>query len=73
MFAAAGTIPLNGVNNGFEVNATPAAVQVTGVRGFCADQTGLIQFVIPGAAPIGVAAGTCAAIPNVPGTSGRVN
>jgi prepilin-type N-terminal cleavage/methylation domain-containing protein len=73
VFAAAGTIPIAGINNGFEVNATPGVVQVTGVRAFCADQTGLIQFVTPGPAPIGLAAGTCAAVPNVPGTSGPVN
>jgi type IV pilus assembly protein PilA len=73
LFNAAGTIPLGGVLNGFEMNATPTLVQVTGVRAFCADQTGLIQYVTPGAAPIGVAAGTCAAVPNVPGTSGPVN
>ena len=73
VFNAAGTIPVNGVNNGYEVNATPATVQVTGVRALCADQTGLIQFVTPGPAPIGVAAGACAAVPNVPGTSGPVN
>jgi prepilin-type N-terminal cleavage/methylation domain-containing protein len=73
VFNAVGTIPLAGVNNGFEMNATPTQVQTTGVRAFCADQTGLIQFVTPGAAPIGVGAGTCAAVPNVPGTSGPVN
>jgi type IV pilus assembly protein PilA len=73
VFNAAGTIPIAGVNNGFETNATPGTVQVTGVRAFCGDQTGLIQFVTPGAAPIGVAAGACAAVPNVPGTSGPVN
>jgi len=73
VFAAAGTIPIAGVNNGFELNATPGVVQVTGVRAFCAYQTGLIQYVTPGAAPIGVAVGNCAAVPNVPGTSGPVN
>jgi prepilin-type N-terminal cleavage/methylation domain-containing protein len=73
VFAAAGTIPIAGINNGFEVNATPAIVQVTGVRAFCGDQTGLIQFVSPGPAPIGLAAGTCAAVANVPGTSGPIN
>ena len=73
VFAAAGTIPIAGVNNGFELNATPTTVQVTGVRAFCANQTGLIQFVTPGPAPIGLAAGACAAVPNVPGASGPVN
>jgi type IV pilus assembly protein PilA len=73
VFNSAGTVPIGGVNNGFELNATPSTVQITGVRAFCADQTGLIQFVTPGPAPIGLAAGACAAIPNVPGTSGPVN
>jgi type IV pilus assembly protein PilA len=72
VFNAAGTLLNNGVNNGFEVNATPATVQVTGVRAFCADQTGLIQFVSPGAAAIGVAAGSCAAVAAVPGVSGPI-
>jgi type IV pilus assembly protein PilA len=73
VFNAAGTILLNGVLNGYEVNATPGTVQTTGVRAFCADHTGLIQFVTPGAAPIGVAPGACAGVANVPGTSGPVN
>jgi len=73
VFASAGTVPVGGVLNGFEVNATPAAVQTTGIRAFCANQSGLIQFVTPGAAPIGLAAGTCAAVPAVVGTSGPVN
>jgi len=73
VFNAAGTIPIAGVNNGFETNATPGTIQVTGVRAFCGDQSGLIQFVTPGAAPIGVGAGACAAVPNVVGASGPVN
>src|SRR5713226_7854251 len=71
-FNAAGTLLVGGVLNGFEVNATPATVQTTGVRAFCADQTGLIQFVTPGAAAIGVGPGACAAIANVPGVSGPI-
>jgi type IV pilus assembly protein PilA len=73
VFAAAGTLAIAGVNNGYEANATPGTVQVTGVRAFCADQSGLIQFVTPGPAPIGLAAGACAAVPTVPGASGPVN
>ncbi len=61
----------NGVNNGFEVNATPSTFQTTGVRAFCADQTGLIQFNVNGAA-IGVAAGSCAAVPAAVGLSGPI-
>jgi prepilin-type N-terminal cleavage/methylation domain-containing protein len=72
VFNAAGTLLVNGVLNGFEVNATPSTVQTTGVRAFCADQTGLIQFVTPGAAAIGVAPGACAAVANVPGVSGPI-
>ena len=71
-FAAVGTLLVNNVRNGFEVNATPAVVQTTGVRAFCADQTGLIQFFSPGAAAIGIAPGSCAAVANVPGTSGPI-
>ena len=73
VFNSAGTVLLNGVLNGYELNATPVLVQTTGVRAFCADQTGLIQFVTPGNAPIGIGPGACAAVPNVPGTSGPVN
>jgi len=72
VFNAAGTLLVNGVLNGFEVNATPSTVQTTGVRAFCADQTGLIQFKTPGGAPIGVGPGACAAVANVPGTSGPI-
>ena len=71
-FGAAGTLPVAGINNGFEINATPVTVQTTGVRAFCDDQTGVIKFVSPGAAPIGLGAGTCAGIATVPGTSGPV-
>jgi type IV pilus assembly protein PilA len=60
VFAAAGNTPVGGSFNGFEVNATPSVVQVTGVRAFCADQTGLIRFNTTGVA-IGTAAGSCAA------------
>jgi type IV pilus assembly protein PilA len=72
VFNAAGTLLTNGVLNGFEVNATPSTVQTTGVRAFCGDQIGVINFVSPGAAPIGVAAGACAAIANVAGVSGPI-
>jgi type IV pilus assembly protein PilA len=72
VFNAAGTLLVNAVYNGFEVNATPSVVQTTGVRAFCDDQTGVIKFVSPGAAPIGVAAGSCQAVATVPGTSGPV-
>jgi prepilin-type N-terminal cleavage/methylation domain-containing protein len=72
-FNAAGTLPdANGTLNGFEVNAWPTNVQVTGVRSFCDDQTGVIRFVSPSAGPIGVGAGTCAAVPSTPGVSGPI-
>jgi len=73
VFNAVGTVLLNGVFNGYELNATPVLVQTTGVRAFCADHTGLIQFVTPGNAPIGIGPGACAGVPNVAGTSGPVN
>jgi type IV pilus assembly protein PilA len=72
VFNGAGTLPdPNGNPQAFELNATPTAYQTTGVRAFCADQTGLIQFNINGKA-IGVGAGACAGVPNVPGQSGPV-
>lgn len=71
-FAAAGTNQVGGVFNGYEVNATANTVQTTGVRAFCSDTSGVIKFVTPGAAPIGLAAGSCAGVASVPGTSGPV-
>ena len=51
VFNAAGTNPdANGTLNGYEVNATPATLQATGVRAFCSDASGVVRFVIPGAA-----------------------
>jgi type IV pilus assembly protein PilA len=72
VFNAAGTLLVNGINNGFEVNATPTTVQTTGVRAFCDDQTGVLKFNSPGAAAIGVAAGSCAGLATVAGTSGPI-
>ncbi len=71
-FAAAGTLLVGGVLNGFEVNATPTTVQTTGVRAFCDDHTGVLRFVSPGGAPIGLGAGTCAAVATAPGVSGPI-
>ena len=72
VFNAAGTLLVNGVMNGFEVNATPTTVQTTGVRAFCDDQTGVLKFVTPGAAAIGVAAGSCQGVATAPGVSGPI-
>ena len=73
VYNVAGTLPdANGFLSGFEVNATPVQVQVSGTRAFCSDASGVIKFVTPGAAPIGVAAGACAGVATVPGTSGAV-
>lgn len=71
-FAAGGTNLVGTVYNGYEVNATPNTVQTTGVRAFCSDAAGVIKYVTPGAAPIGLAAGSCAGVASVPGTSGPV-
>lgn len=58
-FGAKGNTPtVGGVNNGFEVNATPTAVDVSGKRSFCSDQSGVIRFSATGVA-IGLGAGTC--------------
>jgi hypothetical protein len=59
-FVAVGNTPALGVNSGFEVNATPNTVDVTGKRAFCADQTGVIRGNTTGVA-IGTGVGTCAA------------
>ena len=71
IFDAGGTLPVNGVNNGFEVNATPSTFQTTGVRAFCDDQTGVIKFRSNGAV-IGIAGGSCVAVPTAAGLSGPV-
>jgi type IV pilus assembly protein PilA len=71
-FVAQGTLFIAGANNGFEINATPLAYQISGVRSFCSDQPGVIQFAINGGKAIGTAAGACEAVPNVPGVSGPV-
>lgn len=71
-FATAGTNVIGATVNGYEVNATPSTVQTTGVRAFCSEASGVIRYVTPGAAPIGLAAGSCAGVATVPGTSGPV-
>ncbi len=70
-FAAAGTLANNGVNNGFEVNATPAVVGTTGQRAFCDDQTGVVKFQSSGAA-ITVAAAACSGLVTAAGVSGPI-
>ncbi len=60
-FVAAGNTPVGAVNNGFEVNATPVVVDVTGKRAFCSDQTGVLRSNTTGVA-IGMAPGTCATV-----------
>jgi len=71
-FAAAGTkADAAGILNGFEINASPTSYQTNGVRAFCDDQTGVLKYNVTGVAP-GLAADTCATIPNTPGTSGPV-
>jgi type IV pilus assembly protein PilA len=71
VFNAAGTLLVNGVMNGFEVNASPTTFQTTGVRAFCDDQTGVLKFNVNGVA-IGVAAGSCQAVATAAGVSGPV-
>jgi len=61
VFVAVGNTPVGGVNNGFEVNATPVIVDVTGKRAFCSDQTGVLRSNATGVA-IGTGAGTCSAV-----------
>lgn len=72
-FIAVGTLPdASGLLNGFEVNGTPVSVRISGMRAFCSDASGVVKFVTPGVAPIGVAAGSCGAVANIPGTSGPI-
>src|SRR5437660_847032 len=42
-FLSAGNTPVMGINSGFEANATPAMVDITGKRAFCSDQTGVLR------------------------------
>ena len=60
-FSSAATLPVGGVNNGFEVEGHPNAVGTTGQRSFCSDQSGVIRF-NPAGTTIGTAAGNCSAI-----------
>jgi type IV pilus assembly protein PilA len=70
IFGAAGTIPDPGGNpQGFEVTATPAAYQLTGVRSFCSDHSGVIRFAINGGVPIPP---PCNAVGIAPGVSGPI-
>ena len=64
VFAAIANTPVGGVNNGFEANATPSVVDVTGKRAFCSDQTGVLRSNTTGVA-IGTAAGTCGTVANL--------
>jgi len=59
-FAAVGNTPAGGVNTGFEANATPISVDVTGKRAFCVDQSGVLRANTTGVT-IGTGVGTCAA------------
>lgn len=60
-FVALGNTPVGGIDNGFEVNATPAVVDVTGKRAFCSDQTGVLRANTTGVA-IGTGPGICATV-----------
>lgn len=60
-FAAVANTPAGGVNTGFEANATPTSVDITGKRAFCADQTGVLRANTTGVA-IGTGVGSCAAV-----------
>jgi prepilin-type N-terminal cleavage/methylation domain-containing protein len=60
-FAAVGNTPVGGALQGFEINATPVSVGITGTRAFCSDQSGVIRYNTTGVA-ITTAAGACSAI-----------
>lgn len=61
VFAAVGNTPVGGINNGFEANASPTVVDVTGKRAFCADQTGVMRANTTGV-PIGTGKGACVTV-----------
>jgi len=73
-FGALGDFPdasVPPILNGFEVVANPVTVQVTGVRTFCDDQTGVIKFnMVAMANP--PAGGQCALVLTAAGISGPV-
>ena len=60
-FLSAGNTPVMGINSGFEANATPAMVDITGKRAFCSDQTGVLRANITGVAIV-TGAGTYATV-----------
>ena len=64
VFAAVGNTLANGLNNGFETNATPTVVDVTGKRAFCSDQTGVLRSNTTGIA-VGTGPGTCGTVANL--------
>ena len=60
-FVAVGNTLVGGINNGFETNATPVLVDITGKRAFCSDQTGVLRANTSGIA-IGTAPRTCVTV-----------
>jgi type IV pilus assembly protein PilA len=61
VFEAKGNTPAGSGDSGFEVNATPVAVDVTGKRAFCGDQTGVLRANTTGL-KIGTGAGVCGTV-----------
>jgi type IV pilus assembly protein PilA len=71
VFAATGTLPdPNGNPQSFEATSTPTGYQISGVRSFCSDQTGVLRFAINAGVVIPP---PCNAVPVTPGVSGPVN
>lgn len=61
VFVAIGNTPAAGINEGFELNATPSVVDVTGKRAFCGDQTGVLRSNFTGT-KIGTNPGDCSKV-----------
>jgi prepilin-type N-terminal cleavage/methylation domain-containing protein len=61
VFVAIGNTQVAGINEGFELNATPSVVDVTGERAFCGDQTGVLRSNFTGA-KIGTNPGDCSKV-----------
>lgn len=60
-FVAIGNTDVGNGNSGFEANATPSVVDVTGKRAFCGDQTAVLRANTTGVA-IGTGPGTCTTV-----------
>ncbi len=59
-YAYAPFVGFGAINTGYVVGSSPAAFNVTGVRGFCSQEDGVIRFTAVGNAPPTTVRATCA-------------